>query len=167
MPIVAIDPGSTQSAFAVIQVEDFRPVFVAKVDNKDLAWMLKYDRRLAQDRYVIERVACYGMPVGREVFDTCEWIGRFMQIINDFRNAQADFILRVDEKTTICHSARANDGNIRRALIDKFARHDLKNGKGTKKNPDFFYGFSADMWAAYAVGYTYIARGLKGSEQRG
>ena len=24
-------------------------------------------------------VACYGMPVGKEVFDTCIWIGRFIQ----------------------------------------------------------------------------------------
>lgn len=167
MPIVAIDPGNTHSAYAIIRVEDFKPLYAGKVDNRDLESMLEHDERFEADRYVIERVACYGMPVGREVFDTCEWIGRFSQIIKDYRAIKADYILRMEEKLAICHNSRANDSNIRRALIDKFATHDFKNGKGTKQNPDFFYGFSADMWAAYAVGYTYIANGMKGSEQRG
>lgn len=167
MPIVAIDPGNIQSAVAVIRVDDLRPVFAAKMPNKDLAWMLKHDTRLTADKYVIERVACYGMTVGREIFDTCEWIGRFSQIIKDYRMVDAEYIFRMDEKIAICHNARAKDSNIRRALIDMLATHDLKNGKGTKNNPDIFYGFADDMWAAYAVGFTYIRNGMKGSGKNG
>lgn len=157
MKIMAIDPGNIESAYCTM-FEDYRPLNFEKIDNLHLAELLESRYFASVDRFVIERVACYGMPVGREVFNTCEWIGRFTQIILSQYGRMPHYILRMDEKMEICHDVRAGDSNIRRALIDRFAQHDLKNGKGTKKNPDFFYGFAKDIWAAYAVGYTYIQR---------
>lgn len=155
MRIMAIDPGNTESAYCVVNAETMQPIRFDKLQNIDLLAGIDLGNYLDVDIFVIERVASYGMPVGREVFDTCEWIGRFTQAIFTEYGKEPQFIFRMEEKQTICHSNTAGDSNIRRALIDKYAKHDLKNGKGTIKNPDWFYGFRADVWAAYAVAETY------------
>lgn len=101
------------------------------------------------DKLVIEMIASYGMPVGKEVFETCVWIGRFVELAR-LQNIDVEYIYRKDEKMNICHSMKAKDSNIRQALIDRFGP------VGTKKNPGWFYGFKADIWSAYAVGITYL-----------
>ena len=73
-------------------------------------------------------VASYGMPVGKEVFDTCVWIGIYVQQAHELGKS-TEFIYRKDEKMNICHSMKAKDSNIRQALIDRFGQ------VGTKKNP--------------------------------
>lgn len=154
MKVLAIDPGNEKSAWCMVNTETLKPMAFGKEENQVVLTAVQH---LSYDSIVIERVASYGMAVGREVFETCEWVGRFTQAAR----VLPAYIYRRDEKLHICGDSRAKDANIRRALIDRFARHDLKNGKGTKKNPDWFYGFSADVWAAYAVGITYIETTLK------
>lgn len=153
-PIIAIDPGNTQSGYCVIDQRTLRPLEFDKIDNAELMQKLASATEQGWRWAVIEMVASYGMPVGREVFDTVLWIGRFYQTLNACCSVR--LLCRIEEKRHICHNTRANDAAIRRALIDRFADHDLKNGRGTKKAPDFFYGFKADIWAAYAVGLTAI-----------
>ena len=147
--VLAIDPGNEKSAWCIVAKDTLRPFRFAKEENDSVLETVVYG---TYDEIVIERVQSYGMAVGRDVFETCEWIGRFTQAAKKTVN----YVYRQDEKLHICHDSRAKDGNIRRALIDRFAQHDLKNGKGTKKNPDWFYGFSSDVWSAYAVAVTYI-----------
>jgi hypothetical protein len=88
------------------------------------------------------------MSVGQEVFDTCIWIGRFAEAAG--RIAPAKYVYRKDVKINLCGSMKAKDGNIRRALIDRFGV------VGTKRFPGWFYGFHSDIWSAYAVGVTYL-----------
>lgn len=152
MVILAIDPGNTQTGYAVIEMPEFRLVEFGKIDNEMMLDRIVRSDLPPADALAIEMVASYGMAVGREVFETCVWIGRFHQAAD---HPNTHYVYRKEEKEILCGSLRAKDANIRQALIDRYARHDLKNGKGTKANPDVFYSVSRDVWAAIAVGVTY------------
>lgn len=156
MKVLAIDPGNIKSAFCIMDANSLKPLDFGILENNELQEYIRDTIFDEADHAAIEMVASYGMAVGKEVFDTCRWIGRFEEQLHRKLLFHPTLVYRMEEKTHICHSSKANDANIRRALIDRFARHDFKNGKGVKKNPDWFYGFGKDVWAAYAVGLTYI-----------
>ncbi|MDO5091807.1 MAG: hypothetical protein Q4D79_00035 [Propionibacteriaceae bacterium] len=149
--ILAIDPGNEQSAYVIIDADTCRPLEHGKVRNEDLRdWVLgTSDTRHALA--CIEMVASYGMPVGREVFETCVWIGRFAEILAQRTGLEPTLVYRRDVKLHHCHSPRANDATIRQALVDRFAPGQPNHGKGTAKRPGWFHGFKADIWQAYAL----------------
>lgn len=151
--ILAIDPGNTESGFALINMPEFELLEFGKVSNEELLQAVPFLAGQA-DSFAIEMVASYGMPVGKDVFETCVWVGRFIQAAE----TPYHFAYRKDEKLCLCNSLKAKDSNIRQALIDRYAKFDFKNGKGTKKNPDTFYGVSKDVWQAIAVGVTHYER---------
>lgn len=157
--ILAIDPGNEESAFCFINKWSYEPIYFAKMKNKEAVKAIKKfiaDHRMyCTYEAAIEMVASYGMAVGASVFETCVWIGRFSQVLEDM-SFRSTYIYRKEEKMNICGQMKAKDSNIRVALIDRFAKHDLKAGKGTKNNPDWFYGFAKDIWQSYAVGITYL-----------
>lgn len=149
MVILAIDPGCTESAYAILD-RNLKPVEFDKIEN---SWLLAklMDNEFTNkfQHFVIEMVASYGMPVGKEVFETCVWIGKFDQALFG-KNKTRKFIYRkTDVCMNLCHATKAKDANIRQALIDRFGP------VGTKRNPGWFYGFRADIWSAYAIGVTY------------
>ena len=156
--ILAIDPGNTHSAYVVIDVPTRRPLRGAKIANDHLLELLDcLDLEPFAGRepthYAIEMIAAYGMPVGADVFETCVWIGRFTEAIRryDFRRPLPALVKRNPIKLHHCHSPKANDATIKRALIDRFAPGVRNYGKGTKANPGWFHGFAADIWQAYAL----------------
>lgn len=156
MYIIGIDPGNTQSAFCIVD-SALRPIFFDKAKNEEM-WREIFDAAQAlhwdEVEFAVEMIASYGMPVGREVFDTVLWIGQMKDRIEG-AGKKCNLIYRKDEKLAICHNPRANDATIRQALIDRFAYGVRNKGKGTKKEPGWFYGFRADIWQAYAVAVTY------------
>ena len=142
MKILAIDPGSEESAYCIIK-GDYSIITFGKCSNEEI---LNVIQNLGYTSVVIEMIASYGMAVGKEVFDTCVWIGRFTQA----SKCNVEYIYRKEEKMNLCGTMKAKDSNIRQALIDRFGV------VGTKKEQGWFYGFKSDIWAAYACGIVWL-----------
>jgi len=162
--VIAIDPGPTESGLCVIDAQSYRPLYVAKVDNHNVTEQVEGFLTGVKIDTVIEMIGHYGtgMPAGKEVFDTCVWIGRFIeQLLSSSDSVQT--LPRTTVKLHLCGTTRAKDSNVTQALVDRFAPGEPNYGKGTKKAPSFFYGFSADMWQAYALAVTYLDMKMSGT----
>lgn len=142
MLTVGIDPGTEESAIVMVDGNK-RPQFSAILKNQDMVEKMYLLKTHGHEHYEvsIEMVACYGMPVGAEVFETCVWIGRFREAWG----ASVRFIYRQQVKLHFCHSNRAKDPHIRQALIDRYG------APGTKAAPGALYGIKSHMWPALAV----------------
>jgi hypothetical protein len=155
--IWAIDPGTVQSGFCIYERGI---VFSSGVkDNEELVLEIlggSYNKARTS-HMAIEMVASYGMAVGKETFRTVWWAGRFAQAW--LGQADADRLLevyRAEVKTEICKSQKANDSNIRQAIIDRYGGKDAAIGK--KATPGPLYGVKSHAWAALAVAITAEAR---------
>ena len=183
--ILAIDPGTTYSGWCLL--EDSEPVEWGWDDNEEII------KRLVNStaggswfggifvHLVIEDVSHYGMPVGKDVFDTVRWAGRFHQAVAIPRlGIDVTYIKRPDVKLHLCGSPRANDSTIRQALIDRFGGQTKAiggkkcktckgkgwNGRGRpdcsdcfasgwESKPGILHGIANHVWSALAVGITY------------
>lgn len=161
--ILAIDPGCSESGFVVVRHDGTEITDVlakGKVENEKIfAFLGQY----AEYDLAIEMVASYGMPVGAEVFDTCVWIGRFLEYAEKVHRVEKTaLVYRREEKLILCGQLTAKDSNIIQALVDRFAPGQPNRGKGTMKNPGFFHGFSKDIWQAMAVATAYFDQYVRG-----
>jgi hypothetical protein len=156
MTILAIDPGPVQSGF--VRFSGSRVIESGLLPNDE---MLEKTRsatgRMEASELAIEMIASYGMPVGREVFETCVWIGRFQQVWTTPEDVR--LVFRRDVKLHLCGTPRAKDPNVRQALIDLFPP--IGGGAvpqiGVKAAPGPLYGISSHAWAALGVAVT-VAR---------
>lgn len=139
--ILAIDPGTAESGWCYLFGDKVGMSGV--FPNEDMLRLIASERQCA---VAIEMVASYGMAVGREVFETCVWIGRFMQASH--QPEAVKLVYRRDVKLHLCGNPRAKDANIRQALLD------LIGPQGTKKQPGPTYGVKSHAWAALGVAVT-------------
>ena len=150
--MLCIDPGTEASGIVVYDGEKILEVY-SSVSNEGVLPLVESARVCGVDLVLIEMFSSYGMVVGKECFETCVWIGRFMQ----GATVPVKRLFRKDIKLNLCDSTRAKDKNIRQALLDRFPR--TGGGKtpqvGTKKQPGPLYGVSSHAWSALAIGVTW------------
>jgi hypothetical protein len=151
--ILAIDPGTTESGWALFDGKRVRSSGIF-ANSELLLWLLSGVMFAGEERerviLAIEMIASYGMAVGKEVFETCVWIGRFQQAWR--APGEVQLVYRRDVKLFLCGSARAKDPNIRQALLD------MLGPQGTKAKPGPTYGVKSHAWAALGVAVTAAAR---------
>ena len=145
MRIGAIDPGTRESALVVWDGAVVREQCI--LPNAELLALCRTG--IWCDLLVVEQVESYGMAVGREVFETVWWAGRFVEAAEN-RGGKSRMVPRRVVKLHLCQSMRAKDGNIRQALIDRFGPPGSKNHQGP------LYGISSHKWAALALAVTVL-----------
>lgn len=164
MMILTIDPGDVKSAFVIYDTDTKELIEFGISDNHELVDIIEAadpcDPFDDTEKLVIEMIASYGMPVGKNIFDTCAWIGRFE---NAFGLDNSCRVYRKDVKMHLCNSMRAKDSNIRQAILNRYPA--TGGGKtpqiGTKGQPGPLYGVKKDIWSALAVAITFMESGDK------
>lgn len=143
MNLMAVDPGPVESGW--VTLDDSGVITAAGISPNDevLTRIDQWDGRLA-----VEMIASYGMPVGREIFETVLWVGRYIQAHYAAKGRATQLVYRADVKLLLCGNTRAKDPNVRRALLDSVGP------QGTKTNPGPTFGLSSHMWAALGVAVT-------------
>jgi len=177
--IFAIDPGPTRSAYLIAAPGS--PLAIVEYGYEPnlalLARLLDCER---EHELVIEEVEHYGLPAGRDVFQTVRWSGRFEQA---WQPGFVRYVPRRAVKLELCGSPRANDGTVRQAVIDRFGGDEvaiggvqcrLCHGSGTrgrgkakaacerchgeKPAAGPLKGIANDVWSALALALTATAR---------
>ncbi len=162
MKILALDPGTTATAYAVWNGSML--IDKGHVANSEIISRVLPAYSDA-DYMAIELLQCFGMPVGKEVFETAYWIGTFCQVWKSLVLAENIWpVFRKEIVKHFCHSIKGNDATVKTALKDRFG------DKGTKAKPGVFYGTSGnDMWSAVSIAicvWDRIAEGEKVPKDR-
>lgn len=158
--VVGLDPGTTESAYVMYDGKAILDMAIMAnellLESFGQLWTVSQPMVLA-----VEEFEAFGMAVGKEVFRTVLWSGRFIDRWETVQGCQVAMVTRRAVKLHICHSSRATDANIRTQLLDLFGGKEA--AVGTKKAPGPLHGVKSHLWSALALAVTHYDQ-LKGAE---
>jgi hypothetical protein len=154
--LLAIDPGPTESGWVIID-RNYHPIDFGKEGHSTL---FPHDNVPRQEWYreqlhsvVIEKPVCQKWS-GASVSDTAMvagvLAGQFQMLCDN-----VFLVNRAKVRGRLCGN-RGNDSKCIAKLHRRFAPGVSNKGKGTKKEPGFFYGFTGDVWQAFALGTVFL-----------
>lgn len=147
MIVFAVDPGTTTSAWVCW---DGQRVRTHGTEANEFVLLMLKDPFPSPTMVVFEQIESMGMAVGKEVFETVFWTGRFYEAVLGPR----DRLTRRAVKLHLCETMQAKDANIRQAILDRFGATKAA-AVGTKAQPGPLYGVTGHEWAALAVALTW------------
>lgn len=146
--LLAFDPGNEQTAWVVWDYRKQKIVRFGLEPNDVVLTRILHGDFDDCRRFACEMIASYGMAVGRTVFETCVFVGAALQTWTLVTGKPCGRVYRQEVKLEVCKSPKANDSNIRAALID------MLGPPGRKATPGPTFGVSKDVWAALGVAVT-------------
>ena len=149
--VIGIDPGTEVTAWIRLDHECLRVKAHGIEGNSTvLARILKWRAEPRKPLVAVEMIESFGMPVGKEIFETVWWIGRYCQADEDMKR-----VTRRDVKMHVCGQTRGvNDSVIRQAMLDRFGPGREK-AVGKKSSPGPLHGIRKDEWQALGVAVTF------------
>jgi len=183
--ILALDPGSTRTGWCLFDLDNGVPVKWGDDENGKVTNLIERDWNPVVCEFPYPR----GQTPSWQLFETCEWAGRFHQVVSE----RAGGFIKMDRddiKKCICGSSRAKDPQVRKALIDIFGGERClsigkcpackgKGGSGRGKKralcgacdgsgavpPGLLSTMTGDAWQALAVAVTFHRKGASKSAQ--
>lgn len=135
--ICSVDPGQKKSAMLIFDPRKQEIDSMGIYRNAELLRML----RLGTQRvtvFAIELIASFGFTVGHEVFETCLWIGRFIEAAEQNQERSTLYpCYPCYRRQVLSHFRATNDATIRAAMRARFG----ENAAGCKY----------DLWSALAI----------------
>ena len=157
--ILGIDPANKQTGYVIVD-NNFKIYDKGIIKNDKFIELM---RTADYDRIALEVIVPYGQRVGKTTFATAEMIGAISMVAKLldkplFRATRPDITRHLGvQRSTKNNKQPTADSQIITILGKRFAKDYHNNrGEGTKDNPDYFYGFKADIWQAFAVAVYYI-----------
>lgn len=170
--ILAIDPGPDTSGVVLVEAwpQAYRGVTATavprvveaynEIENRALLERVPqwgaFKGALGLDAVVIEKIEFMGMAVGRPVFETVHWSGRFYQafVALGFTPARQPFAAT---RLALLGSRRATEAQVKDALLSLHGFADWRAAKGSKADPGPWAALTGPhAWSALALAVGFV-----------